>query len=316
MNCAQAQKNLSLYLYGELNFAEEEAFELHLEECALCARALAREKAWHSTLNAEQKDVPLELLTACRQELSEALNAERSRKPLWRWLRWPETFQVSFPVWSRSIAVMSFLLFIGFTAGRWVERGGFAGRFAGDRTGEMSLFDPSIARIRDIQPTGNHRVRIVVDQTRQREITGSIEEATVRRLLLKAIQDAADPGIRVDSIEMLTGENSEDVLSALAHTAENDPNAAVRLKAVQALQPLVNDPRARVALVSVLEHDESPDVRTAAIDALAPASADLGFDPQVADTLEQIVNSPEAGDYLRLRCLQILGEMQSALDVR
>jgi anti-sigma factor RsiW len=315
VNCAQAQKNLSLYLYGELSFAEEEAFELHLEGCALCASALVREKAWHSTVNAEQKDVPLELLTACRQELSEALSTKRSRKSLWGWLRWPETFPFSFPVWSRGIAVMSFLLFIGFTAGRWAERSGFVGRFAGDRTDEMGLFDSSVARIRDIQPTGDHRVRIVVDQTRQREIIGSIEEASVRRLLLQAVQDAADPGIRVDSIEMLTGESSEDVLSALAHTAENDPNAAVRLKAVQALQPLVNDPRARVALVSVLEHDENPDVRTAAIDALAPASADLGFDPQVADTLEQIVNSPEAGDYLRLRCFQILGEMQSALDV-
>ena len=62
MTCQQVQKDLSLYLYGELDFAREEELETHLSECAFCQRALAREKEWHTAANAERMDVPLDLL--------------------------------------------------------------------------------------------------------------------------------------------------------------------------------------------------------------------------------------------------------------
>jgi anti-sigma factor RsiW len=42
MNCQQVQTNLSLYLYGELEFAAEEELEKHLEGCSFCQLALAR----------------------------------------------------------------------------------------------------------------------------------------------------------------------------------------------------------------------------------------------------------------------------------
>jgi hypothetical protein len=317
VNCAQAQKCLSLYLYAELSFADEEAFERHVAECAFCARALAREKGWHSTLNAEQKDVPLDLLASCRADLNLAISAAPSHEGAgWGWPRWTNMIQFSGSTWSRGLAAASLLVFIGFTAGRWVDRNGVPGVFTNSGAQEMSLFDPQAAHVRDIQQASGNRVRIIVDQVRQREITGSVDEAPVRQLLLTAIQDAGDPGIRVDSVEVLTGQSSQDVQSALVHSAEHDPNAAVRLKAVDALQPFANQPAARAALVSVLEHDDDPGVRTEAIDALAPVDTSIGFDPQLAGTLERIVRSPQDGDYLRMRCLQILGEMQASFGVQ
>ena len=60
MTCHQVQLSLSLYLYAELDFSQEEELERHLSECDLCKRALDREKAWHSALKAENADVPLE----------------------------------------------------------------------------------------------------------------------------------------------------------------------------------------------------------------------------------------------------------------
>ncbi|MGH9582419.1 MAG: HEAT repeat domain-containing protein, partial [Bryobacteraceae bacterium] len=318
VNCSHVQKSLSLYLYGEIGFAEEEALERHVAECAFCARALAHEKNWHSTLNAEQKDVPLDLLASCRADLLQAASVTGSRRPLrWGWPRWlwANAFHVPSSSWSRGVAAASFLLFIGFTAGRWTGRNGAPGAFANSAR-EMSLFQPEIAHVRDIQQASGHRVRIIVDQIRQREITGSVSDAPVRRLLLTAIQEAGDPGIRVDSVEVLAGDDSKAVRRALVRSAERDPNAAVRLKAVEALQPFAYEPSARAALVSVLENDDDPGVRTEAIDALAPVDTSIGFDPQLAGTLEHIAQSPEDGDYLRMRCLQILGEMQASLGVQ
>jgi hypothetical protein len=317
VNCAQVQKSLSLYLYSELSFADEEAFEQHIAGCAFCVRALGREKGWHSTLNAEQKDVPLAVLAACRADLNRALSAVPSRGGAgWGWPRWTNVFHFSGANWSRGLAVASLLVFVGFTAGRWVDRNGLPGMLTNNGVQEMSLFDPQAAHVRDIQPASGHRVRIIVDQIRQREITGSVDDTPVRQLLLTAIQDADDPGIRVDSVEVLAGQDSQDVQTALVRSAEHDPNAAVRLKAVEALQPFADQSGARAALVSVLEHDNDPGVRTEAIDALAPVDSSIGFDPQLAGTLEQIARSPEDGDYLRIRCLQILGEMQASLGVQ
>ena len=44
MTCAEVQAALSLYLYGELDFANEEAVESHIDECPFCQLALNREK--------------------------------------------------------------------------------------------------------------------------------------------------------------------------------------------------------------------------------------------------------------------------------
>lgn len=315
MTCAQVQKSLSLYLYGELCFAEEEALEQHVNECAFCARALSHEKNWHSALNGEQKDVPLDLLDSCRNDLVQAASAIGSRQSsAWRWPDWANVFRFSGSSWSRMLAAASFLFFIGFTAGRWVEHYGAGGFTNGAQ--EMAVVTPAIANVRDIQPTVGHQVRIIVDQVQQREITGPVSDASVLRLLLSAVRDAGDPGVRVDSVEVLAGQNSEDVRKVLVHSAESDPNAAVRLKAVQALQPFASEPAARAALVSVLEHDTDAGVRTEAIDALAPVEPSIGFDPQLVGTLEHIAESPTDGDYLRMRCLQILGEMQASMGVQ
>src|ERR1700761_7940188 len=106
MTCHEVQTRLSLYLYGELEFAEEEALEQHVNECAMCERALEREKAWHSVLNAEHTDVPLELLAQCRRELQGAVtSANAAGESRWRWRRWAESFGFSAPPWSMRLAV-------------------------------------------------------------------------------------------------------------------------------------------------------------------------------------------------------------------
>ena len=92
MSCPQIQSKLSLYLYGELDFASEEVVEEHLLTCAFCQQALAREKSWHATLNAQQTSVPLDLLAECRKELSEQV-AKSTKFPnellrVRSWRRW------------------------------------------------------------------------------------------------------------------------------------------------------------------------------------------------------------------------------------
>ena len=313
MTCQQVQKDLSLYLYGELDFAREEELETHLSECAFCQRALAREKEWHTAANAERMDVPFDLLSQCRRDLRSVISTEKAQeKSAGRKFHWPISFDFGISNWSFRLATASFLIFIGFGAGRLLDQKGF--RFASNGPNEMGLFDPATTRIRDIRSGGDNQVHIIVDQMQERQITGRVEDEAIRRILLAAMQDQTDPGIQVDSLEMLKGHTGEDVRDTLIRTLKTDANAGVRLKALESLRSVADDGQVRETLKYVLQHDQDPGVRSEAIDVLAPAGEKLQFSPDLIDTLQAIAQTQQ-DEYVRLRCLQALHQVHAAAGV-
>lgn len=312
MNCPDVQRQLSLYLYGEVDFATEEELEKHLNSCAFCQMAFAREKTWHTAATSEQCDVPLELLSVCRQGLRSAVRAHRANgggaKSGLRGLRfqWPAFLRITPTRWSYQLALGSFLVFVGFTGGRFVDNFGFA---SGDTSVMTATLNP-FTRIRDIQSNSDGRVHITLDRVDSREVVGSRDDENVKRWLLIGVQDSADPGIRVDSVEMLDGQSGTDVRDALLERIERDPNAAVRLKALQAVGRFRDDPAVRASIRSVLEHDGDPAVRSAAIDVLAPANRPAQIGPELTQTLQMLAHS-ERDDYVRSRCLELLHAIDS-----
>ena len=314
MTCQQVQSELSLYLYGELDFAREEAVERHLEECAFCYRALVREKAWHASINSGAQDYPRELVDQCRADLKATVG--RTKEILFPKVSWRDRFfrslGISSSPWSMRLAVASSLVILGFGAGGWVERNGLPGLTQPGGSTEMSLFGPN-TRVRDVRPGENGKVRIFIDQVRQGEVLVSLDDARVRQLLLAASQDPDDAAVRVDSVEILESQTGTDVRDALIATAYGDPNTAVRLKALEGLKNFTDDPNTQQALKYVLENDSDAGVRSEAIDILAPVNDKVEFNPYLAGMLEDIVRSDQSDDYIRLRCLQVLGQMQASL---
>jgi hypothetical protein len=308
MTCPQVQTSLSLYLYGELDFAQEEAVERHLEACALCQRALSREKEWHASLNAERQDVPYDFLSECRRDLGIALKADGGAVEGPRW--WRRLLPTGFSAtrWSAQLAVASFLVFVGFFAARLMDSGRVP-RLSNGNVTQMSLADISGARVRDIQSTGQNRVRIVLDRVQQQEISGRVDDDPVRQLLLAAVHDPTDPEIRVDSVEILQHQTGNDVRDALVNTAKNDSNAAVRIKALEGLRQFTSDPATRQAIELVLKRDNNPDVRSEAINVLLPADRPVGITPDIITTLQDIMNSERENDYVRSRSLEVLRAM-------
>ncbi|HEX4168171.1 MAG TPA: HEAT repeat domain-containing protein [Bryobacteraceae bacterium] len=313
MTCHDVQLQLSLYLYGELDFATEEAVERHLATCAFCQQALVREKTWHSAASSEHRDVPLDLLSQCRQDLRRAVTngVELRKSPGRTWRHFLSGLRITPTRWSYQLAMASFLVFVGFTGGRLFNR---ISPSTGLDINAAGLLSPTTSRIRDIQSSGSGRVRIVLDQVNQREIVGSPNDQNVRQWLLVASQDPSDPGIRVDSVEVLGSQTGSDVRDALLKRIEHDPNAAVRLKALEAVRSFASDPATRAVLRSALEHDSDPAVRSEAIDILAPANEKLQLSPELAGTLEILARS-DHDDYVRGRCLQVLHAINDPIDV-
>jgi hypothetical protein len=311
MNCQDAQSSLSLYLYGELDFAHEEELETHLAECAACQLSLAREKQWHTLTNSQIQEPPLDLLAACRQQLRPALARETAapqpiaRKP-WRW-SFP--FEISFNRWSAQLSAASLLLFIGFTAARWLDRG---------ITTPQSP-NPATALIRDIQTDNAGLVRIVVSQESQ--VTGHLTDPNVHTLLLSGTRQA-DPSVRFYSLQLLlnqdattpaTTQRAADVRQVLFDSVRNDPNPAVRLTAMDGLRRFSTDPAALDTLKFVLQHDDNPGVRYQAIDILVPPHRNIAITPAMTQTVQDVMRSGPEDEYVRARCSQILQEAKLPL---
>jgi len=307
MTCQQAQSSLSLYLYGELDFAQEEALENHLAQCAFCQLSFAREKEWHTAANAQAQEPPLDLLAECRQQLRPALVRESTNKSAApHWWRWPNPFQISATRWSSQIALASMLVFAGFGLARWLDY-----HQTGSGPLQMGFFNPSAAHIRDVQAGDSGLVRIVVDQ--ESEITGRLDDPNVRRLLLTGTRQA-DPSVRFYSFEILNGQGdvgtqvSQDLRDALFDSVRNDPNPAVRLEAIEGLRRFASDPATLDALKFVVEHDDNPGVRSQAINILVPTDGQLTITPAAAQALEDVMRATPQDDYVRARCSQGLRE--------
>jgi anti-sigma factor RsiW len=315
MTCQDVQASLSLYLYGELDFAREEHLENHLAECAFCQLTLAREKQWHTLTNAQVAEPPLDLLAECRQQLRPALARETAHPALRRpWWRWTNLFGISATRWSAQIALASMLVFIGYASARWF--GNNASDRGSSQSGatQMSLLNPGAARIRDIQANGPGAVRIVLDQ--ESEITGRIDDANVRSLLFAATRQS-DPAVRFYSVEILTQQDAapaaNDLRDVLFNTVRNDPNPAVRLQALEGLRLFSGDPAALETLAFVLEHDDNAVVRSKAVNVLVPIDSGAPVTPATAQVIIDIMRAAPEDDYVRARCSQALRQAKLPL---
>ncbi|MBM3810702.1 MAG: hypothetical protein FJW20_03590 [Acidimicrobiia bacterium] len=293
MNCEKAREQLPLYVYGELEFTPEEEMEQHFSECGECREALERERRMHAALEATAVSAPAALLSECRRELRSVIRAKAERRPWWR--RWlPGEFH-----WMQPAAAAA-LLAVGF----------FSARLAPVKVGaETRNGEVTASRVRLIEPDRNGAVRIVLEETRQRDVFGRPDEDRVRRLLLRAAQEPADAGLRVESLDLLKAETTaREVREALKQALLEDPNPGVRMKALEALKPYAEQAEVRHALSQVLLKDESSGLRTQAIDLLIQhRTGDL------VGVLQELMRHEE-NDYIRLRTQRVLQEMKASVE--
>jgi anti-sigma factor RsiW len=303
MNCELAQSQFSLLLYGELSFDEEEALEQHIEVCKSCSAALERERALHNALLDESLEPSAAMLSHCRQQLRAELGAVRPPARL-SWLEWLK--QIALPTPVLRFAGAAALVALGFFGARMTNTAWLA-NLAGDSRGVR--VDPVAARVRYVEPDANGRLQIVVDETRQRVISGRLEDDAIRRLMLTAVRDSADPGLRAESVELLKSScDLEEVRQALLYALQHDANPGVRLKALEGLKPFASEPEARKVLSRVLLADDNPGVRTQAIDLLVQSKR-----PEVAGVLQQVLQK-EDNNYVRQRSQRALREMNASIE--
>jgi anti-sigma factor RsiW len=318
--CTEVRDQLAMHLYGELSFDEEEIVETHLDTCAECRGALDRQRELHAAFDRVEVEPPPSLLRECRA----ALGAQLASSPASTVNEPSRDIQVN-SWWDKLVRLVT-----GFgPSGTWLRPAGaltlFAIGFAAARftpvmstgsngVGIMGLADMSAAHVRDVEPGSDGSVRIVVDETRQKVISGGLEDQQIRAMLLAAARDSTDPGVRAATVELLTAEAAAgDVRDVLIDRLRHDQNAGVRLKAMEGLKQFAKDTAVRKAFAQVLLSDGNPGVRTQAIDLLTQG-AGPAVDQDLVGPFQELMMK-EDNPYVRERCQSVLASWNASSEI-
>jgi hypothetical protein len=321
MNCETALQQLVLVQYGELPDELQFSLEQHVEGCEDCRRE------WNAMLLLQEElalDPVLEpspnLLTAARVRLDEALDAlpprtlgQRITANAFRWF----SFVQSAP------ALATLLVGAGFLGGHYLglyQAATHASKLPPSVVMQNTA-ESSIASVSGIVETPNSQL-VQVNYTRMvpETMQGSLDSPEIRDLLMLGTKLATTNDVHATSVALLAGEcraghecggddTQQGIRGQLMVNLRYDKSAAVRLKALEGLQPYVaSDQNVRDAVLAALVHDASPNIREQAVSMLQP----VGADSSVRQVL-RTVSSQDVNPAIRNASFQVL---QSASDIQ
>jgi hypothetical protein len=313
--CADVRNQLALFMYGELSFDEEETVEVHLSSCQECRQALERQQELHAAFDRLEVEPPPSLLRECRVTLQHSLAGQRPAAL--KAASWWSEFLASFSdfghfSWTKPVGAMA-LLAIGFAAARFAPTISTAGNAA-----LMGVAGTTGAHVRNVEMAPGGKIQIVVDETSQKVISGAVGDRQVLAMLFSAARDSADPGVRAETVELLSPQaGSSEVRDVLIAALKHDQNAGVRLKAISGLKLFAKDPAVRKALSEVLLSDANPGVRSQAIDLLTQGlgpTMDLAGDRDLVGALQELMRR-ESNPYVRERCQTVLASWNASPEI-
>ena len=309
MTCEEIRPSIPLIYYGETSFDEEEAVHAHVAECVACRAELDREKAMQRLLADRELEPSPFFLRECRNRLEEALDVERRKAPgfgsWWAGVRAAFTAPSFVPGFAKPMGAFA-LIALGFFGARM---GPVAG-IPGFQSAGMAV-DPSTAKVRFVEPGQGGAIQVVLDETRQRVISGRLDDPRIRALLVSAAKDPSDPGLRGESMEILKNRpESNEIRNILLYALQHDSNDGVRMKALEGLKRFASDQDVRKALSQVLLTDSNPGLRIQAVDLLTQNNNE----EHVVGVLQELMQRGEQNGYIRLQCEKALHSMKASVE--
>jgi hypothetical protein len=305
MNCELARERIVTAAYNELSDEQTHELDRHVAACEDCQLERKHVEALRTLLHAHPApEPPPNLVARARLRLEEALDA----LPPKRWYeRWSQQIVNNFARLQGAPVAALLLLVAGAGAGCLGEYE-YAQSRAAHAASQPALVSPqpaappemaTVAGVSGIvQQPNSEIVDVTYTQLVPRQIEGSLDDPSIRQLLMLASENSSSPGIRDDSVGLLAAEcraghscQPSGIRDALMVALRYDKSPAVRLKALEGLEPYVaEDVRVRDAVLEALLNDGDARVRSAAIGLLAPVEADSS----VREVLYSVSNSDDS----------------------
>lgn len=321
MNHQPYREWIELALYEELSNDERQSLDQHLQSCAECRAEFEQMRLFQTTVaQVRRVEVTDQLLTEARQEFRSALRRERLKVSIWRQLAQLIDGLASPPV--RVAVGSTFMLALGFLGGYMMFRspatnGGIAQSMSGDT--ELTRGESQIANVKftDADPSDGE-IEFSFDAITPVQVKGSPNDPSIQNVLVKALTDEENPGVRLRAVSAITspmvkielGKKDHQVKDALINAMKHDENPAVRREALRALMKLPFDDDIKQGLLHVLANDKNEGMRIDAINLLTASKDELkSVDDKLLEILRKKAES-ENNNYIRLRARAVLQEVQ------
>ncbi len=274
MNCGWIKDNIVFYIYDELADDARFEFEQHVRQCVGCRAELDASLEFKEGMAAlPVKEISPNFLAANRMHLQEALeHAEQSRTIF-------SSFIFDLTGWMHQIrlapALTAALLILGFAGGVGTTYKMMERHVVGAVAPQMED-TASIAGIESITPEVNsNQVSIKYNTLQPQTKRGAVTDPYIHQLLLLAAQNR-NSAVVLDSLDVLSRRPEDNaVREVLVYALRNDKNPGVRLRSLEALKGYVKDDvRVRDAVVEALVNDNNAGVRQTAISLLDSVKAD------------------------------------------
>jgi hypothetical protein len=323
MKCQSARDCIVLLNYGELPDELAGVLEQHLVGCEDCTEELEAFRGFEERLATMPVLEPSpNLLAQSRMRLDDALDMipphgflTQLRTNVYRWIGNVQS----------APALATLLLGVGFLAGNFTHRyqvGNAPPKLQG--SAPVTLGHPAegvIANVTGIvQAPNSELVQVNYNKIVPESMEGSLDSPEIRKLLLVGTNAAATPGVRMNSVSLLTDEckaghacqptgDSDGIRHALMVSLRYDEDSGVRLKALEGLERFIGqDQHVRDAVLEAVAHDRDAEVRRTAIGLLEPVQSDSSV-RQVLRT----VATQDANPYIRTASYNAL---QNAADIQ
>jgi HEAT repeats/Putative zinc-finger len=320
--CPEYESQIVFYAAEELEGAERDALEEHLDECARCVAALDAERKLLEMAGAHKRLEPTpRMLASYRSRLEDSLD-EMDHRSIWT--RWAESLFPAHWLALHPAASVASLLLIGFAVGMlapWHSRGQ---NMTAPRpvVSEGSMFNPqelqsaNVSGINWTPSVGNQPPQVQVQMKTERPIVvqGTVNDSDVKRVLLYVLHNNERfcPDVRMSAVELLRERaNDPEVQKALSQAVLTDRNAAVRMKALDALSTAQPDDASVQTMLQALTKDANIGVRIEAVNSLREISerGELGADPRAMNVLRQTMRT-DPNMYIRLQSAAAIQEVQ------
>ncbi len=312
--CPEFEEEIMLYAADELEGAEKDTFEEHLDVCTRCMSAVDAERKLAEVAARGRLEPSPALLASCRNRFEDSLDEMDTRPLLKRWAEalFPAHWMAMYPA-----ASVAALLLIGFSVGMvvpWHSQGPNmtspvrqAAMLGATGLDTQALQSANVSGINWTPSQNNQPPQIVIQLNTQRPLTvqGTVYDSDVKRFLLYVLHNNRrfPPDVRINAVELLkVRADDPDVEQALSRAVLNDSNPAVRLKALDALTSGKPDDTSIETMLTALTKDTNIGVRVEAINALRAASEQGGLlaDPQALNVLRERMQK-DPNTYIRLQ---------------
>jgi hypothetical protein len=303
MSCDQIRNEIPLYHYGELGQEEEERVEQHLVECAVCTDDLAQLRTFARTMARFEAPVPDDLLMASRAALSRAIRVtEPKPAPPATWIQHLRDW-MNMGVGMRVPAGALALVAVGFLAGKMAP-----GSIPFLNSLTPGTQQAGFVSVRSVEPDPAGGVRISFDRVSRSTMSGSVDDAKIRAMLLSSMHDISNAGLRVEATGIAKDHaNDADLRGALMEALLSDPNTGVRLQALEGLKPYAAEPDVRKALTETLLNDANAGIRVKVVDLLTARKDDSMVAPL------QTLMGKERNGYVRKSATDALRQMNASV---